>query len=130
LAFRKAHIPGSRWSIRPRLAQMARNVQGALVLVADHPDIARLGALDLSEAGAKDVRVLKSGLAAWIQAGYPTEASPDSPPDGDCIDHLFFVHDRHAGNREAMKQYLSWETGLMAQLDSEEKAAFKVGVAP
>jgi len=38
------------------------------------------------------------------------------------------VHDRHAGNREAMKQYLAWETGLMAQLDAEEKAAFKVGV--
>ena len=126
--FRKAHIPGSRWSIRPRLAEMARNVQGTLALVADNPDIARLAVLDLGEVGANNVRVLKGGLAAWTKAGYPNESSPDLPPDAECIDHLYFVHDRHAGNREAMKQYLAWETGLMAQLDSEEKATFKVGV--
>jgi len=38
------------------------------------------------------------------------------------------VHDRHTGNRDAAKQYLAWETGLIAQLDAEEKAAFKVGI--
>jgi rhodanese-related sulfurtransferase len=129
LNFRKAHIPGSRWSIRPRLAEVARNMQVTLVLVADNPDIARLAALDLTEAGATDVRILTGGLAAWTKAGYPTDASPGVPPDAECLDHLFFVHDRHAGNREAMKQYLEWETGLIAQLDPEEKAAFKVGVA-
>lgn len=128
--FRKAHIPGSRWSTRSRIAGTSRNVQGTLVLVADNPDIARLAALDLTDAGARDVRVLKGGLAAWTQAGYSTEASPDVPPDAECIDHLFFVHDRHAGSRDAMKQYLAWETGLIAQLDSEEKAVFKVNVAP
>lgn len=125
--FRKAHIPGSRWSIRPRIAALASHSQAALVLVADNPDIAHLAGLDLVEAGAKDVLVLNGGLAAWTNAGYPTETSPTVPPDSECIDYLFFVHDRHAGNREAMKQYLAWETGLIAQLDSEEKAAFRIG---
>jgi rhodanese-related sulfurtransferase len=130
LNFRKAHIPGSRWSIRPRVAGSSHDSAGTMVLVADNPDIARLAALDLTDASAKDVRVLQGGLAAWTNAGYPTESSPGVPPDAECIDHLFFVHDRHLGNREAMKQYLAWETGLMAQLDPEEKAAFKVGMAP
>jgi hypothetical protein len=26
-----------------------------------------------------------------------------------------------------MKQYLSWETGLMAQLDEQDRKAFRVG---
>jgi rhodanese-related sulfurtransferase len=126
--FRKAHILGSRWSIRPRIAELARHSQAMLVLVADDPNIAYLAGIDLAEAGAEDVRVLEGGLAAWTRAGYPVQASPDAPPDAECIDYLFFVHDRHAGNPEAMKQYLAWETGLIAQLDSEERAAFKVGM--
>ena len=28
---------------------------------------------------------------------------------------------------EAMKRYLAWETGLVAQLDEQERAAFEVG---
>jgi rhodanese-related sulfurtransferase len=129
MTFRKTHIPGSRWSIRPRIAAAAKGAPGTLVLVAERPDIGRLAALDLAEAGAADVRLLEGGLAAWTSAGYPIETSPAAPPDSECIDYLFFVHDRHAGNREAMKQYLAWETGLIAQLDPEDRAAFKVGIA-
>ena len=73
-----------------------------------------------------DVKRLDGGLAAWTREGYANEASPSIPADADCIDYLFFVHDRHAGNREAMRQYLAWETGLIAQLDEQEKASFKI----
>jgi rhodanese-related sulfurtransferase len=127
MTFRKAHVPGSRWSIRPRLASDARNAKSVVILVADDADVARLAATDLAETGVKDARMLDGGLAAWTRAGYATEATPGSPPDAECIDHLFFVHDRHAGNREAMKQYLAWETGLIAQLDAQDKALFRVG---
>lgn len=128
--FRKAHIPGSRWSTRVRLAADARNQKKLIVLVPEDADVARLAATELIIAGIKDIKLLAGGLAAWTQAGYATEASPGVPPDAECIDYLFFVHDRHAGNREAMKQYLAWETGLMAQLDAQDKASFKVGAAP
>jgi rhodanese-related sulfurtransferase len=127
--FRRAHIPGCRWSIRPRIAETARNARGEVVLVTDEPEVASLAAIDLAEAGATDLRLLKGGLPAWVDAGYPTESSPDAPADEDCLDYLFFVHDRHAGNREAMKQYLAWETGLIAQLDAQDRALFKVGPA-
>lgn len=129
LHYRKAHIPGSRWSIRSRLAADARGAQGTVVLLAEEADVARLAAGELLAAGKQDIRLLAGGLKAWSAAGHATEASPDTPPDAECIDYLFFVHDRHAGNREAMKQYLAWETGLMAQLDAQDKASFKLGAA-
>ncbi len=125
--YRKQHVPGSRWSIRPRVVADAQGAQN-VVLITKDGDVARAAAIDLRDAGIIDVKLLEGGLAAWTDAGYATEASPDEPPDSACIDYLFFVHDRHAGNREAMKQYLAWETGLIAQLDEQDKRAFKVGV--
>jgi rhodanese-related sulfurtransferase len=128
IAFREAHIPGSRWSIRSRIAADAQRAE-SIVLVADDVGLARAAAVDLTETGVTTVRLLEGGLRSWKDAGYPTEASADNPPDAECIDYLFFVHDRHAGNREAMKQYLAWETGLIAQLDSEDRKLFRVGSA-
>ncbi len=127
---RKAHIPGSRWSIRSRLAADAKNAKNSIVLIAEDIDAARLAATELVESGIKDIKLLAGGLAAWTKAGYATEASPEVPPDSECIDYLFFVHDRHDGNREAMKQYLAWETGLMAQLDEQDKASFHILPSP
>jgi len=124
--FRKAHIPGSRWSTRIRIREDARNARDAIVLATANPDVARLAAIDLFDAGITDVKLLDGGMAAWTRAGYPTESSSDRPPDAECIDYLFFVHDRHAGNRGAMQQYLAWETGLLAQLDEEERASFRI----
>ena len=127
--FRKSHIPGSRWSIRPRLAADAARVGKPIVLVADDAGVAQLAATELLDSGMKEVKLLDGGLGAWTRAGYATESSPAVPADAECIDYLFFVHDRHAGNREAMRQYLAWETGLIAQLDPEEKASFRIGTA-
>ena len=126
MSFRKSHVPGSRWSIRSKVVDAARAATKSLVLIAEEEGVARLAAVDLIEAGLKDVRLLEGGFATWTAAGYPTEATPDVPPDAECIDYLFFVHDRHAGNREAMKQYLKWETGLIAQLDDQDRKLFKV----
>ena len=125
--FRKAHIPGSQWSTRSRLVAASQSVKGTIVLMAEDDVIARLAAVDLLEAEIGEVRLLTGGLAAWTSAGYATEATPSVPPDAECIDYLFFVHDRHAGNREAMKQYLAWETGLIGKLDEKDRASFKVG---
>lgn len=126
--FRKAHIPGSRWSIRPRIALAVQETRKHVVIIADDPDVARLAAVDIFELGIAQVRLLAGEINAWVRAGYRTEPSNTVPPDADCIDYLFFVHDRHAGNREAMKQYLAWETGLIAQLSAEDRALFRIGL--
>ena len=124
--YRKQHVPGSRWSIRSRLVTDAANAEDVVLITRDTA-VAEAAAIDLKEAGIRNVRLLEGGLATWTNAGYTLEASPATPPDSDCIDYLFFVHDRHLGNREAMKQYLAWETGLIKQLDEQDKASFKVG---
>ena len=94
--------------------------------MADEPALAALAAIDLTEAGANDVRVIAGGYEAWCDGGLPIEVSPDRPADADCIDFLFFTHDRHDGNAAAARQYLAWETGLLAQLDAQERGVFRV----
>jgi 3-mercaptopyruvate sulfurtransferase SseA len=74
-------------------------------------------------------KLLEGGLSAWQRAGLPVEATSGTLPDTDCIDFLFFVHDRHDGNKEAARRYLAWETGLVAQLDAQERAAFRLPTA-
>jgi rhodanese-related sulfurtransferase len=125
MAYRNGHIGGAVWSIRPRIGAM-RPPAGTIVLVADEQAVAALAQLDLVEAGSKDVRLIAGGYDAWRAAGLPTEASPDRPADAECIDFLFFTHGRHDGNAEAARQYLAWETGLLAQLDDQERGVFRL----
>ncbi|AZF53611.1 Cystathionine beta-lyase [Pseudomonas sp. R4-34-07] len=115
MAYRKGHIAGSRWSIRPRLTAGHR----PQVLVADDPALAAFA------AQGRAVRLLEGGFAAWVAAGLPVDADPHSPPDAQCIDFLFFTHDRHSGNKDAARQYLAWEIGLLAQMSAAEIASLK-----
>ncbi len=124
-AFRKGHMAQATWSIRPRVVAAARP-NTPIVLVAEEPPVAALAALDLAEAGHDDIRLLAGGQGAWCAAGLPVVATPDLPADPDCIDFLFFTHGRHDGNQEAARQYLAWETGLLAQLDAQEREVFRV----
>jgi rhodanese-related sulfurtransferase len=125
MTFRKGHVAGSVWSIRPRIAAAAQGAT-SVVLIADEPGAAALAARDLAEAGCKDVRLLTGGFAAWQAAGLPVEATPNVPPDKDCIDFLFFTARRHDNDPEAARQYLTWETGLLAQLDEQERGVFRI----
>jgi rhodanese-related sulfurtransferase len=125
MVFRKGHIAQAKWSIRPRIAAAA-NRRIMTVLVTDEPGVAALAALDLAEAGVSDIRRLAGGLADWRNAGLPIAATPEQPADADCIDFPFFVHSRHEGDAEAARQYLAWETGLLAQLDEQERGTFRI----
>jgi cystathionine beta-lyase len=123
-AYRDGHIPGSRWSIRPRLPEVVRALGNKVVLVCDDHDVAAWAAEDLRELGINDVRMLKGGITAWMRSDHHMERSSDTPSDEQRIDHLFFTAERHAGNRAASKQYLAWELGLVDQLDAQERAGF------
>ncbi|MCT9123042.1 rhodanese-like domain-containing protein [Cupriavidus gilardii] len=124
--YRKAHVPGARWSIRPRLAHDVAGEARPLVLIADQPDIAAAAALSLPAPQRALARVLDDGIAGWKAAGLPLAASPNEPADRDCIDYLFFVHDRHDGNKAAARQYLAWETNLISQLDDAELGSYRL----
>jgi rhodanese-related sulfurtransferase len=127
MAYRKAHIPGSVWSIRPRLGDVAPTLGGrGVVLVADEPGVAAIAAHDLARANPASVAWLSEGLGEWQRAGHPVESTPGNPPDAECIDYLFFVHDRHEGNKEAARRYLAWETQLLSQLEEADLASYRL----
>ena len=96
-----------------------------VVLIADEPAVAACAAVDLQALGLK-ASLQEGGLAAWRPAGLPLQATENIPADSDCIDYLFFVHDRHDGNKEAARQYLAWEVNLIAQLDARELGAYRL----
>jgi rhodanese-related sulfurtransferase len=130
MAYRKAHIDQAVWSIRPRIMAMAADPTRAVVLIADQPEIGDLAALDLYDAGFRDICLLAGGHEAACSSGLPVVASPDNPSDAECIDFLFFTHGRHEGNAAAARQYLAWEIGLIDQLDAQERGAFSLPAAP
>ncbi|HET9580172.1 MAG TPA: rhodanese-like domain-containing protein [Usitatibacter sp.] len=119
MAYRKGHAAGSLWSIRPRFGDIAARVRGRdVLLVAEEDGVARIAAHDLSRCGARSVRRLRDARL--------TESTPHEPPDEQCIDYLFFVHDRHDGNKDAARRYLAWETRLLSQLDADERASYRL----
>src|SRR5450830_1261438 len=125
MAYRLQHATGARWAVRPTLTQAAPPEQGLAVLVlAPSAELAQLAAADLTEAGWTQVHWALQ--AFFFNDTATTEASPDSPSDAEAIDYLFFVHDRHDGNLEAARRYLAWETGLIAQCQADELAAFQL----
>ncbi len=141
MAYRAAHIAGARWAIRPRLADLDLDGATEILLVArdrgagvadDGAAGVAIGAATAGAAAAElteicnlPVSIVPGGPAEWRAAGLDVVASPDTPEDAACIDYLFFVHDRHSGNMAAAQAYLDWETGLMAQLDSQERGVLK-----
>lgn len=123
-AYRSANLPSAVWTTRARIEAAAQ--PGNIVLVAEDDHVAALAATDLRAAGYRSVSILAGGMRTWIQGGHPVEATPDLPADEDRIDHLFFTDGRHEGDREASLAYLSWEVGLVDQLDVDERAVFKI----
>jgi cystathionine beta-lyase len=125
MAYRKGNIAGSRWSIRSLLASHLAGEQRPLVLLADDSRLAAFAAQELPEIQRAQVRLLEGGLDAWRAAGFAVQESPNTPANDQCIDFLFFTHDRHFGNKDAARQYLAWEIGLLEQMSDDEIASLK-----
>lgn len=127
--FRNSHLEGARWSSRPRLVGLALDRSQSVLLAGSDADVA--GVLgDLAAAGFSDVRRVTGGAPEWRAAGVPVVATASEPTDGEAIDFLFFVHDRHDGNLDSARRYLAWEQGLVAQLDDQERAEYHIGPGP
>lgn len=124
--FKKGHIPASVWAIRPRINRIVDRIVDRVVFVADCPLKAALAAKELQQFRNVETRLLAGGLEAWHEAGNRIEVASEEPTDAECIDFLYFVHDRHSGNLDSSRQYLAWETGLVAQLDDADQSMFSV----
>ncbi len=126
MAHRAGHIAGARWATRPRLDRLDLPAGKPIVLTVADRRIADLAASDLAEAGHRDISFLTGTEADWRAAGLAMTATPGNPPDVDCIDYLFFAHERHTDNLDACRQYLAWEIALIGQMDAQEKGAFRM----
>jgi len=124
MQYRKAHLPNSLWVIRPRLQKIVRGAQQTILLISDDPALTYGALLELDgfDLNIKVYELEGSGFPIELEA----ISTQTTPPDSDCIDFLFFVHDRHDGNKDAARRYLEWETGLIAQLDQDEMNLFSI----
>lgn len=121
MQYRRAHVPGAQWAIRPQLGRVLAARPRAVTLVSPDETAERLAAVDLAEGGVADIAWIDA--AQVIAAGLASAVTPQHPADAEAIDYLFFLHDRHAGNLDAARRYIAWETGLIAQCDASELAA-------
>ena len=130
--YRSMHLKGAIWSTRSRIRALIdgheamREHESLIVLVATKAHIAALATSELSDLQRQRTRLLTDKTEVWIQTRLDVESTPDMPADDDCLDYLFFVHDRHDGNKNAAKQYLEWEKNLVSQLDEQERLSFKI----
>ncbi|MEX1057662.1 MAG: rhodanese-like domain-containing protein [Natronospirillum sp.] len=126
-AFREGHAAAAHWLNRSLLTRQLQAIAPTqpLLIVATDADSARLIAKDLLVAGHEVRGWILWSQAAAEAAGVDLAATPDTPSDAECLDYLFFVHDRHAGNMDAARRYLEWEMDLVGQLDAEERNTFR-----
>ena len=124
MEYRKSHLPNAIWTIRPRLQEAIGALNKSILIISDDPALTYCALVELEGLG------LKAQVYEFEKSGFPSEietiSTKDQPPNSDCIDYLFFVHDRHDGNKEAARRYLEWETGLIAQLDDDELNLYSI----
>jgi rhodanese-related sulfurtransferase len=127
-SYRKGHLPGALFATRVRLAESAAELpgDGPILLVSEDGVLTRLAGAELARATNRPVKVLDGGFVAWEKAGLPVEAGTES-----------FLHEADdvvaSGWRETdlelrkagFRRYLSWELGLVAELDADDTVPFK-----
>ena len=126
--YRKGHLESASWTIRPKFTETFTKSGNPEKLLLVGSDIATLeiATHDFHLLGATDIVAYAGDMTALENLGCKLLSTPDLPADEERIDYLFFVHDRHDGNKEAAKRYLSWELGLVAQLDESEKNVYRI----
>ncbi len=120
--FRRGCLPGAWHAVRADLPERAAALPARPVTVLTSPDgmLAALAAGDLEG----DVRVLGGGTTAWTAAGRDLAPGEADRIAANVNDVWLRPYDRGAGVEDAMREYLAWETGLVAQLARDGTARF------
>ena len=128
LAYRDGHIPGARFAVRSRLEKVLP-LKDDTQPVLTSPDgvLAILGAAEAAKAAGRPVRVLNGGTASWTASGRTLEDGPDPlSEEGEHPDDVWYrPYDRTSGIESAMRDYLSWEIGLVRQIEKEGGTRFR-----
>ncbi|MGJ3259055.1 MAG: rhodanese-like domain-containing protein [Rhodospirillales bacterium] len=128
LSHRNAHIPGSRFAIRANMPENLAPLSNdrPIALTSKDGIIARFAAQDLIDAGFdREIVVLDGGTDAWKAAGLPVKGGFEGNLDASC-DVWYRPYDMDDAQEGAMKQYLSWEVNLVAQIERDGTTSFRV----
>jgi rhodanese-related sulfurtransferase len=127
--YREAHIPGARFASRTRLAALIDKLPGSGLIVVSSDDdlLSALTARELAAITNRPVSMLRGGIDGWAEAGLAVE-------DGD--GQLLHAPDDVARNawqledpeeqKQGFRDYLSWEVSLVAELQADSTARFRV----
>jgi rhodanese-related sulfurtransferase len=129
--FLAGHVPGAAWALRTDLPGAVPGLlrgPARLVLTSEDGILAAFAAADLPERaqGAHAaVTVLDGGTAGWARSDRPLRAGPGemlSPP----VDVYRRPYEGTGVDPAAMRAYLDWEHGLVAQLERDGTHGFTV----
>jgi len=126
LTYRRGHIPRAWFVVRSRLApgMEALRGEGPVVAVSKGGRFAALAAADIRAATRRPVRVLKGGTRAWLAAGLDLAGGWERM--GSETDDVWYSPYDFDDREASMKAYLSWEVGLVAQLEREAGVLFSM----
>jgi rhodanese-related sulfurtransferase len=123
--YREAHIPGAWFAIRSRLRQALDRIKpiGTVVLTSEDGVLAGLAVADARALTTNPVKYLKGGNAAWHDAGSPLPNEDPRMAD-EPVDAWLKPYERPEGARQAMADYLAWETDLLPRIARDGCARF------
>jgi len=120
-----AHIPGAWFAIRARLEQFVQRepLRRNIVLTSEDGVLAGLAVPEVRACTPLAVRYLSGGNAAWRAAGLPLTAQDPRMAD-EAIDVWLKPYERPDGVKQAMAEYLAWETDLLQRIARDGTAKF------
>jgi len=128
LAFRARHIPMAQWTVRSRIGDCAAALPDGAPVVLTSPDgrLAHYAAHELAAArGDLAIRVLDGGTAAWRAADGAMESGIESNALTEIDDVWWKPYDNANRVRQAMEDYLTWEVGLVEQVNRDKLVEFR-----
>lgn len=126
LEYKTAHIEGAWWAVRSRLSDSLSKLTGDGAIVFTSPDgiLASYAASDASVLTDRPVMLLDGGTLAWKAAKLPRVGGFENMADqNNDIQYKAYDHDDNIEFH--MQEYLSWETGLVEQIERDGTARFK-----
>jgi rhodanese-related sulfurtransferase len=125
--YRDAHIPGAWFAIRARLARAFETIKpsGTIVLTSEDGVVAGLAVNEARALSSLTVRYLKGGNAAWRAAGLALSNDNARMAD-EPVDAWLKPYERPDGVRQAMADYLAWETDLLPRIERDGCSRFAV----
>jgi rhodanese-related sulfurtransferase len=125
-AYRAGHIPGAWFMTRARLAQCMPAIpkRGRLVLTSSDGALARIAAAEAAALTDEPVQVLAGGSDAWVAAGMAVTTGAEHLADV-ANDVWLRPYEKDWGVEDSMREYLTWEVGLVEQLERDGTARFQ-----